>query len=446
MPKKIFCYFDHAAATPLDPRVERAMRPFFARHFGNPSSLHFLGRNVHRAVETARQKIATALNCAPKEFIFISGATEANNLAILGAIRGFIQATPFNRATDAQNHPNIIVSELEHPSVSAAAESLRKAGFETRRVKTFKNGLIDLAHFQKLLNQQTLLVSIIMADSETGTIQPIAEIAKILRAFRNGSTSLTVNSSTNLPFLTPNLPLLHTDATQAANYLGLNVAKLGIDMLTLSGHKIYGPKGVGGLYIKEGLKIEPLIFGGGQQDGRRAGTENVAGIVGFAEALVVAQKNRITETQHVKKMRDELAKQIFHRIPKVVLNGHPKNRLPNFLNVSILDIEGEAATLMLEKYGILVSTGSACHSQSLEPSPNLVALGRPYEHIHGSLRFSLGRLNKPDQIKYAVKKLVEVVKKLRRISPLNLTLTPADSKTPAEPRAFLGGQTPHFLK
>lgn len=387
-------YMDYASTTPLDPKVFSAMLPYFKKEFGNPSNLYGLSRRASKAIAEATKTISKILNCRSDEFVYTTSATEADNLAILGITRANKDRTS-----------KIIISAIEHKGVMAVCGVLEKEGFKIVKLPVLKNGLVNLEELKKELDDKTILVSITSADSETGTIQPIAEISKIIQNFKNKSTKV--------------VPYFHTDASQAAGYLDLDVEKLGVDMMTLSAHKIYGPKGVAGLYVKKGTKINPIIYGGGQNK-LHSGTENVPGIVGFAKALELSSKNKKREILKVKKMRDTLEKGIFKSIPKVVLNGHKEKRLPNFLNISILDIEGESMLLYLDKLGIMVSTGSACNSQSLEPSYVLTALGKPYEHIHGSLRFTLGKLNTMTDIKYVLKYLPAVVKKLRNISPLNL--------------------------
>lgn len=387
-------YMDYASTTPLDPKVFSAMLPYFKKEFGNPSNLYGLSRRASEAIAEATKTISKILNCRSDEFVYTTSATEADNLAILGITRANKDRTS-----------KIIISAIEHKGVMAVCGVLEKEGFKIVKLPVLKNGLVNLEELKKELDDKTILVSITSADSETGTIQPIAEISKIIQNFKNKSTKV--------------VPYFHTDASQAAGYLDLDVEKLGVDMMTLSAHKIYGPKGVAGLYVKKGTKINPIIYGGGQNK-LHSGTENVPGIVGFAKALELSSKNKKREILKVKKMRDTLEKGIFKSIPKVVLNGHKEKRLPNFLNISILDIEGESMLLYLDKLGIMVSTGSACNSQSLEPSYVLMALGKPYEHIHGSLRFTLGKLNTMTDIKYVLKYLPAVVKKLRNISPLNL--------------------------
>lgn len=458
-------YFDYAATTPLDPRVLRVMKPYFFQKFGNPGSIHEAGRKAKEAIEKAAAKIASILHCRPQEFIFTGSATEADNLAVFGiakanAIRDFehssnnptSQAVPNEASKTVRN--KIIISAVEHKAILAPCQALAEEGFEIVKLKVDKNGLVDPNDVAKLLDSKTILVSIIYADNETGTIQPIKEIAKVIKKFRASHNS--------------SLPYFHTDASQAAQYLDINVEKLGVDLMTVSSHKLYGPKGIGGLYIKKGInpvrgrlsqsgrshafgetasngvKIKPIIFGGGQQNNIRSGTENVPSIVGFAEALALAESNKQKEYKRIEKLRNELEQGIFKLIPKVVLNGHPQKRLPNFLNVSILDIEGEAALLYLDQKGICASTGSACDSQSLEPSHVILALGRPYEYAHGSLRFTLGKYTTRESIQYLLKHLPPIVEKLRQMSPVNIKI--GEEKKISLPQAFVGGKTPHFLK
>lgn len=431
-------YFDYAATTPVDKKVLKAMLPYFEKDFGNPGSMYELGRKSAKALAQAGATISKILNCRPDEFIFTGSATEADNLAIFGTARA------------NKNKGKIIVSSIEHKAILNSCEALKKEGFEIVKLPILKNGLVDLEALKRELDEKTILVSITMADSETGTIQPIAEISKIIKDFKEskkvkeeteeakfqkglkklGEAKLqkAADKSRFLNFASPsfasdnNLPYFHTDASQSAGYLDINVEKLGVDMMTISSHKLYGPKGIGGLYIRKGVKITPIIYGGGQGAGLRSGTENIPAIVGFAKALEINEKNKKTQFLKIKKFRDTLEKGIFKSIPKVVLNSHPTQRLPNFLNISILDIEGEAMLLYLNELGIMVSTGSACNSQSLEPSYILKALGSTYEYIHGSLRFTLGRGNTMSDVKYVLKHLPVIVEKLRKISPLELEI------------------------
>ncbi len=413
-------YFDYAATTPLDPRVLRVMSPFFNYSFGNPSNLYALGREAEQAATRARQTIARTVGCAPSEFIFTGSATEADNLALLGTARALKQ------------HGNrIIVSAIEHKGILSAAKALETEGFEVITLGVSKTGLVNPKDVAAALNNKTILVSITTADSETGTIQPIKEIAHAIKKFRQLHDR--------------SLPYFHTDATQAATHLNMLAYSSVVDMLTLSAHKLGGPKGIGGLMVRSGVKLTPLMYGGGQQNDLRSGTENLPAIVGFAKALKLVVRGQEKESRRLTVLRDRLERMIFKTIPKVIVNGHPTKRLPNFLNISILDIEGEAMLLRLDDKGIAVGTGSACNSQTLEPSYIIKALGLPYEYIHGSLRFTLGTYTTRESIDYVLKYLPIIVKDLRSMSPINLKVT-GNKKTLSLPVAFVGGQTPHFVR
>jgi cysteine desulfurase len=412
-------YFDYASTTPVDSRVLRKMLPYFSQKFGNPANLYRLGRETDSVVKMATADVAGILNCRPDEFFFTGSATESDNLAILGVARA-----------NKEKGDHIVLSELEHKGILAMIPNLEKEGFRISLLPVSHDGLIKMDELKKLLTPQTILVSVTTADSETGTVQSVADIAGIIKDFRQKNNN--------------SLPYFHTDASQAAGYTDLNTEKLGVDLMTLSAHKIYGPKGIAGLFVRRGTNIRPIIFGGGQGGKLHSGTQNVPGIVGFAEALKLTQSEKNSEVSRIKKLRDLLENGILKSIPKVVLNGHPKNRLPNFLNVSILDVEGEAMLLSLDELGIMVGTGSACNSQSLSPSTVLVALGNPYEFVHGSLRFSLGHQNTEQDVKFVLKHLPKIVERLRQISPLDLSSNQKSDMS--VPQAFVGGQTPHFLK
>lgn len=415
--KKRQIYFDNASTTALDRRVLRAMMPYFSENYGNPSNLYEIGRQARVAVERASSQIAEALHCLPAEVIFAGSATEADNLAIAGVAR----------AHKAEGN-RIIISALEHKGIIAVCAELEKEGFEVIKLPVGKDGMIDPEEVRKNLNDKTIIVSVTMADSETGTLQPISEISSIIRSFR----------------LDKKLPYFHADASQAAAYADVNVEKLGVDLMTLSAHKLRGPKGIGALYIRRGTKLEPIIYGGGQQGKLRSGTENVPAIVGFGEAMKLNEIYKKKGVAHVKRLRDVLQKGIFKNVSKVVLNGHPTKRLPNFLNISILDVEGESLLLELDENGIMINTGSACNSESLEPSAVLTALGSCYEFVHGSIRFTLGADTTKFDVNYVLKKLPKIVERLRSISPLKLSLN--QNKTMSDPRVFVGNQTPHFLR
>lgn len=377
-------YLDHAATTPVDPRVEKAMDEFFAREFGNPSSLYKEGREAKRAIDTARADIAKIIGARPEEIIFTSGGTESNNLAIFGV---------------ANKKGHIITTKIEHHSVLNPIKFLEKQGFDVTWLDVDKDGIVNPKDVEKALKPSTILVSIMYANNEIGTIQPIKEIGKILGKHK---------------------AVFHSDACQAAGYLDLNIDKLGVDLMTVNSSKIYGPKGVGFLYVKGGLKLEPIMYGGEQEKGLRPGTENVPAIIGLAEAFKIAQKEKNKEVRRLTGLRDYFIKRITTEIPKVFLNGHPLKRLPNNINVSVLGTEGEAVVLCLDEYGIACSTGSACSSASLEPSHVIMALKKPHEYGHGSLRFTLGRKTTKKEIDYVMKILPKVVKKIRSISAIKI--------------------------
>ena len=415
---------DYAATTPLDSQVKKVMEPYWEKDFGNPSALYSLGRRAKRVLEDKRKEVAEILAANPEEIIFTGSGTESDNLAILGIARA-----------NKGNGRHIITSKTEHRAVLEPCQKLEKEGFEVTYLDVNQYGLVNLNDFKKAIRPDTILVSIMYVNNEIGTIQPISKIYDAIKNFRNINSKQIQNSTTAPPnhpvketdYITKfkiyeKTPFFHTDACQVAGYLDLDVKKLGVDLMSINGSKIYGPKGVGILYKKRGLKIEPLIYGGGQENRLRSGTENIPAIVGFVEALKIAQKERIRESRRLTKLRDYFTGEILKRIPKVVLNGHSIKRLPNNVNISILDIEGEAALLYLDRYGICASTGSACTSETLDPSHVILAMGRPYEYAHGSLRFTLGRETSKKDIDYVLGVLPKVIAKLRKISPLNLKL------------------------
>lgn len=394
-------YLDNAATTPVDKKVAKAMKDCLDKVYGNAGSLHFLGRQAKARLNEARQSVAEILNCKPEEIIFTGSGTESDNLAVFGTAR-----------VNKKFGNNIIASNIEHHAVMLPLEQLRKEGFDVDFGKVNKDGVLDLESFKKQIKDSTILVSVMYANNEIGTVQPIKEIAKIIKEARQDRQ----NRNLKVPIF------FHTDACQAAGYLDLDVQKLGVDLLTLNASKIYGPKGVGVLYVRTGVQIEPIIFGGGQERNIRSGTENIAGIVGLAEALQIANKKRKSQSLREAKLRDYFIKNILKTIPKSVLNGHPETRLPNNVNVSILDAEGEAMLLWLDKYGICAATGSACDSQSLDPSHVILALGKSYEYANGTLRFTLGRSTTKQDIDYVLKILPKIVKELRKISPVKVKI------------------------
>lgn len=388
--KKI--YLDYAATTPLSPEVLREMLPYLKKDFGNPSSIHTLGQIAQEGLDRARERVANFLNCSISEIFFTGSATEANNLAIFGLIKAFQKEGI---------KPHIITTQIEHHAVLEPCKELEKQGVEITYLEVNKEGLVKLSALEKAIKQNTVLVSIIYANNEIGTIQPIAEIGKLLQI---------TNSKLK------NKIYFHTDAVQAVNYLDCDVEKLGVNLLTLSAHKIYGPKGVGVLYIKQGTLISPLIYGGGHESGLRSGTENVAGIVGLGKAIEEVKKSK-KDIKRIEKLRNKLIDNILKNIPKAKLNGSREHRLANNVNVSIPGAEGESMVIALDQEGIAVSTGSACSSRSLKPSHVLLALGLLPKEAHGSLRFSLGRYTQEEDINKVLAVLPKIVQRLRKISP-----------------------------
>ncbi|MDP3935154.1 MAG: cysteine desulfurase family protein [Candidatus Giovannonibacteria bacterium] len=401
-------YLDHAATTPLDPRVKKAMELFENENFGNAGGLYREGRTAKDAMEGARTTISKIIGARPEEIIFTSGGTESDNLAIFGVAR-------------AAGHGHVITTKFEHHAVLEPCQQLAKENFEVTFLDVGEDGIINPEDVKKALRPETILVSIMYANNEIGTIQPIAEIGKIIREFKKENKS--------------GYPYFHTDACQVAGYLDLNVNNLGADLMTINGPKIYGPKGIGFLYKRAGVKIKPQIIGGGQEARMRSGTEPIGLIVGLAKALEITQAEKKSESNRLMPLRDYFISEIQKRVPKVVLNGHPTKRLPNNINVSILDIEGEALVLYLDAKGISFSTGSACTSESLEPSHVILALGKPYEFAHASMRFTMGRGTTKEELDYVLGELPNAVKWLRKVSPLNLEL---GAKSMSHPEAFAG--------
>jgi len=378
---------DYASGKPVDPRAIDAMLPFMKTSYGNPSSLHVSGQEAKLALDEARVKVADLVNAEKVEsIIFTSGATESNNLAIKGVA---------NRSKDKGT--KIITSSVEHMSVVNPVKFLTTKGFEAVFLPVDKFGTLDLASLKKELNDKTTLVSIVYANGEIGTIEPIREISKIVH---------TTNA------------VLHVDATVAAGQIPIDVQALGIDLLTISSNDMYGPKGVGALYIKDGLRIEPLLHGGGQEKGLRSGTENIPGIVAFGKAAEIAKKEMQPNSEHLTKLRDRLIEGLLKPLPYTFLNGHPTNRVPDNVSVRYSFIEGESMLLSLEMNGVSVSSGSACASKTLEPSHVLLATGLKHEEAHGSIMFSLGRENILEDVEYVIGLMPSIINRLRAMSPL----------------------------
>lgn len=379
-------YFDHAATTPVDPRVLEKMMPYFTEKFGNPNSQHFFGRETVSAVDDARDAIAACIGAKPSEIYFTSGGTEADNWALRGAAHAF-----------AARGRHLIVSAVEHPAMISAAKELVKEGFDVTFAEVDEYGLVDLEKLERSIRPDTIFVGVMTANNEVGTIQPVKEIAALCKA-------------RGIVFF--------TDAVQAAGAIPLDVKALGADMLSFSAHKFYGPKGVGALYVRSGLRIGKLIAGGHQERSMRGGTTNVPAVVGMAQALRIACAELEKNAAYVTSLRDRFIKRVLAEIPYVKLNGHPEKRLPANANFSFRYIEGESLLFSLDLKNIAVSSGSACSSGSLEPSHVLLAMGLPEGLAHGSIRFSFGKDNTVEQVDYAVDALKEITVKLRALSPL----------------------------
>jgi cysteine desulfurase len=380
-------YMDHAAGKPVDLRVVEAMLPHMKTFYGNPSSLHQFGQEARKALEDVRTKIAELINAERKEsIIFTSGATESNNMAIKGVA---------NRNKD--HGTRIITSSIEHMSVVNTCKFLTTKGFEAVFLPVDNYGFVKLESLEKELTDKTVLVSIVYANGEIGTIQPMKEISKIVHS-KNA--------------------YLHVDATAACGEVPINVKEEGIDLLTVSSNNMYGPKGIGALYIKEGIRIEPLLHGGGQERGLRSGTENLPSIVGFGRAAEIAKKEMQSESGKLVRLRDRLIDGLLRPIPYSFLNGHPTKRLPDNVSVRYSFIEGESMLLSLDMMGVAASSGSACTAKTLEPSHVLLAIGLKHEEAHGSLMFTLGRQNTEEEVDYVVSLMPSIVKRLRAISPL----------------------------
>jgi len=379
-------YLDHAATTPTHPEVVKAMLPYFTEAFGNPSSIYSYGREARKAVEEARARVAELIGARTEEIIFTSGGTEADNFAIKGVA-----------FANEHRGNHIITSSIEHHAVLEVCKFLERRGFKITYLPVDEYGMVDPQDVRRAITDKTILISVMHANNEVGTIEPIEEIGTIAREAG---------------------VYLHTDAVQTVGHIPVDVEKLKVDLLSLSAHKLYGPKGVGALYVRKGVRLVSLLHGGEQEKKRRAGTENVAGIVGLGKAAELARQSMDEEIHRLTSLRDRLIKGILERIDHSRLNGHPTRRLPNNVNVTVDYVEGESMLLNLDLEGICASTGSACSSSSLEPSHVLLALGLSPERAHGSLRFSLGKDNTEDDVDQVIEVLPRIVTKLRAMSPL----------------------------
>ncbi|MDT8301225.1 MAG: cysteine desulfurase NifS [Sedimentisphaerales bacterium] len=377
-------YFDNNATTQVAEEVLEEIQPLFCELYGNPSSMHTFGGQIGRKISQAREQVAGLLGCEPSEIVFTSGGTESDNTAI----KGTLAALPHKR--------KIITSRIEHPAVLTVCRELENGGYNIIELGVDKYGRLDTEQLAEQLDDNTALVTIMYANNETGVIFPIDEISR-----------LTAEKGV----------VFHTDAVQAVGKIPLNLSKSNIDLLSLSGHKLHAPKGVGILYVRKGTRLSPYMLGGHQEAGRRAGTENVPGIVGIGKACELAANNFEQENNKVKSLRDKLENAILEKCPDSLLNGDKQNRLPNTTNISFEYIEGEAILLMLDQYGICASSGSACTSGSLEPSHVLRAMGVPFTAAHGSIRFSLSRYSTEEEVDYTIEKIPPIINQLRKLSP-----------------------------
>ena len=376
-------YLDNAASTKIHDDVLDSMIPYLKEQYGNPSSIHRYGRLTRKAIEKARKQIAFLINADPSEILITSGGTESNNTAL----NGIAMKKPSS---------HIITSSIEHDAILEPCKKLSKNGFDVDYVSVDNFGMVDPTNIENKITEKTSIVSIMFGNNEVGTIQPISKIAKIC-------------NSHNVVF--------HTDAVQAIGKIPIDVKELGVDLLSISSHKLYGPKGIGALYIKNGIDIDPVILGGGQEDGLRSGTENVANIVGFGKACEIAKERFVENTSHMNKLRTSLIEKIHNEIPKVTLNGHPQSRLPNNVHFTFLGINGEDLIIKLDEYGIAASTGSACSVNTQKASHVLESMGFSLEQITGSLRLTVGIFNDEKEITQTVDVLKKIVQELRSVSP-----------------------------
>jgi cysteine desulfurase len=398
-------YLDNSAATPVDTRVVEAMLPYLTEKFGNPSSVHFYGQEARAAVDRARREVATLINARPNEIVFLSGGTEANNLAI----RGVAEAS-------AEHGRHVITSQIEHSSTRGVCDQLERRGYEVTRLPVYENGVVRVEDVRAALRDDTVLVTVMLANNEIGTIQPVAEIGALVGEERaRGRKYLW----------------LHTDAVQAAGRMAVDVEALGCDLLSLSAHKLNAPKGVGALFVRRSVRLAPQNIGGHQERERRAGTEAVPSIVAFGRAAALAREELPQRVAHMRRLRDRFEAGVAASVSDIVFNGRRDARLPHLSNISFRFIEGEGLLINLDMQGVAVSTGSACSSGSLEPSPVIRALGRDDELARGSIRFSLGKDTTEEEIDYVLEVLPRAVENLRRLSPLYQKARGQQACTPA---------------
>jgi cysteine desulfurase len=383
---------DNSATTPVDRRVVEAMLPYLTESFGNPSSVHFFGQEARSAVDRARREVATLIGARPNEVVFLSGGTEANNLAIRGIAE-----------MNVEHGRHIITSAIEHSAVRGVCDALEKRGWEVTRLPVYEEGIVRVEDVRSALRHDTVLITVMLANNEIGTVQPVAEIGALVRELRAAGRKHL---------------WLHTDAVQALGRMEVDVEALGCDLLSMSAHKLHAPKGVGGLYVRRSVRLAPQNIGGHQERERRGGTEAVSSIVAFGEAARLAREELDSRIERMRELRERFEAGVEARVPDIVFNGERRSRLPHISNISFRFIEGEGLLINLDMQGVAVSTGSACSSGSLEPSPVIRALGRDDELARGSIRFSLGKDTTPEEIDYVLEVLPRAVENLRRLSPL----------------------------
>ena len=384
-------YLDNSATTPIDHEVVEAMLPFLTEKFGNASSIHFFGQEARAAVDKARHQVAEVINARPAEIVFTSGGTEANNLAI----RGLIEA-------NEKYGKHIVTSAIEHSAVRNVCQDLEKRGYEVTYLPVYEDGVVRIEDVKKAIRLDTILISIMTANNEIGTIQPVEEIGRIVRSERENGKKIW----------------FHTDAVQAIGKMPVNVEEIGCDLLSMSAHKIYAPKGAGALYVRRGVRLHAQNIGGRQERERRGGTESVPLIVAFGKACELAQKNLTENILHLKTLRDRFENTVAEQISNIEFNGNREKRLPNVSNISFRFVEGEGLLINLDLQGVAISTGSACSSGSLEPSPIIRALGKTDELARGAIRFSFGKENSSEEIEYVSEILPKAIANLRRLSPV----------------------------
>lgn len=396
-------YLDHRATTPVDRRVVEAMLPFLTEKFGNASSIHFFGQEARSAVDKARHEIAALIKARPKEIVFTSGGTEANNLAIQGLCE-----------MNEQHGKHIITSQIEHSAVTEVCDAMEMRGWEVTRLPVYEDGIIRIDDLKAAIRPDTVLITVMAANNEIGTLQPVAEIGEIVKLERKNGNKIW----------------FHTDAVQAIGKIEINVEEIGCDLLSMSAHKLHAPKGVGALYARRGVRLQKQNFGGHQEREQRAGTESVAHIVAFGEAARLARENLNENYEHLKNLRDSFERGVEAKISDIVFNGNRQQRLPYISNISFRFIEGEGLLINLDLQGVAVSTGSACSSGSLEPSPVIRALGRSDELARGAIRFSFGKDNSQEDVDYVLEVLPQAVENLRRLShPYQKSLNQCFSET-----------------